>query len=180
VWGIPLSLSKAITLEAGSRTLEIAYKLEGMPHDFRQHLAIEFNFAGLPDRAEGRFFRDDAGCSLGELGTLLDSADMRSIGLVDEWLGVDAVLTVLPASNGAPCGLWTFPVQSVSQSEGGFELVHQSVVAMPHWIVTPDAAGMWKVAMKLTVGSPQGDAVGRPHRPATASQSNAGSICSAP
>ena len=180
VWGIPLSLSKAITLEAGSRTLEIAYKLEGMPHDFRQHLAIEFNFAGLPDRAEGRFFRDDAGCSLGELGTLLDRADMRSIGLVDEWLGVDAVLTVLPASNGAAGGLWTFPVQSVSQSEGGFELVHQSVVAMPHWIVTPDATGVWKVAMKLTVGNPRGDAMGRPHRPATASQSTAGSICSAP
>jgi alpha-amylase len=180
VWGIPLVLSKAITLEAGSRTLEIAYKLQGLPCDFRQHLAIEFNFAGLPDRAEGRFFRDDAGRSLGELGTLLDLADVRSIALVDEWLGIDAVLAVVPASNGAACGLWTFPVQSVSQSEGGFELVHQSVVVMPHWIVTPDADGTWKVSMRLTVGSPQGDGLGRPHRPATASQSTAGSICSAP
>ncbi|MFM8892693.1 MAG: alpha-amylase/4-alpha-glucanotransferase domain-containing protein, partial [Planctomycetia bacterium] len=53
-WGIPFTLSKAVTLGAGSRTLEIAYKLAGLPADFRQHLAIEFNFAGMPDRAEGR------------------------------------------------------------------------------------------------------------------------------
>jgi len=42
-------------------------------------------------------------------------------------------------------------VQSVSQSEGGFELVHQSVVVMPHWIVTPDAEGTWKVALRLSL-----------------------------
>jgi len=40
----------------------------------------------------------------------------------------------------------------VSQSEGGFELVHQSVVVMPHWIVTPDAAGRWGVTLRLDLG----------------------------
>jgi hypothetical protein len=24
---------------------------------------------------------------------------------------------------------------------------------MPHWLVTPDAAGVWKVAMRLSLGS---------------------------
>jgi alpha-amylase len=43
----------------------------------------------------------------------------------------------------------------VSQSEGGFELVHQSVVVMPHWIVTPDADGVWKVVMRLSIGNPK-------------------------
>ena len=52
----------------------------------------------------------------------------------------------------AATGIWTFPIQSVSQSEGGFELVHQSVVVMPHWIVTPDADGIWKVTMRLDLG----------------------------
>ncbi|NCY03973.1 MAG: DUF1926 domain-containing protein, partial [Planctomycetia bacterium] len=132
-WGIPFTLSKAVTLEAGGRTLEIAYKLEGLPRDFRQHLAVEFNFAGMPDRAEGRFFYDDARQPLGELGTRLDLADVRSIGLIDDWLGIDARLSLAESSNGRPAGLWTFPIQSVSQSEGGFELVHQSVVVMPHW-----------------------------------------------
>ena len=162
-WGIPFTLSKAVTLEAGSRTLEIAYKLEGLPRDFRQHLGVEFNFAGMPDRAEGRYFYDEGRQPLGELGTRLDLPTVRSVGLVDEWLGIDARLAFSEATNGQAAGLWTFPVQSVSQSEGGFELVHQSVVVMPHWIVTPDADGVWKVAMRLAVGNLKADQVARPH-----------------
>lgn len=152
-WGIPFTLSKAVTLEAGSRTLEIAYKLEGLPRDFHQHLAVEFNFAGMPARAAGRFFYDDSRRELGELGTRLDLAATRSIGLVDDWLGIDARLAFADASNGLPAGVWTFPVESVSQSEAGFELVHQSVAVIPHWIVTPDADGTWRVAMRLSIGN---------------------------
>ena len=59
--------------------------------------------------------------------------------------------------------MWTFPIQSVSQSEGGFELVHQSVVVMPHWIVTPDADGIWKVAMRLSIGSLKTGQADQPH-----------------
>ena len=151
-WGIPFTLSKAVTLEAGSDALEIAYKLEGLPAGFRQHLAVEFNFAGLPAGAGGRFFYDELGRDLGDLGARLDLPHVRSLGLVDDWLDIDARLSFGNASNGAATGLWTFPIQSVSQSEGGFELVHQSVVVMPHWIVTPAADGTWKVAMRLDLG----------------------------
>ena len=161
-WGIPFTLSKAVTLEAGSRTLEIAYKLEGLPRDFRQHLAVEFNFAGMPDRALGRFFYDDQKRDLGELGSRLDLADVRAFGLVDDWLGIDARLTFAEPSNGLAAGMWTFPIQSVSQSEGGFELVHQSVVVMPHWIVTPDADGVWKVAMRLSISNLKAEQAARP------------------
>ena len=151
-WGIPFTLSKAVTLEAGSGAVEIAYKLDGLPPDFRQHLAVEFNFAGLPSAAAGRFFYDELGRDMGDLGRRLDLPHVRSLGLVDDWLDIDARLTFGPASNGAATGVWTFPIQSVSQSEGGFELVHQSVVVMPHWLVTPAADGTWKVAMRLDLG----------------------------
>jgi len=149
VWGIPLTLCKTVTLAAGGRALDIAYELTGLPADFRQHLAVEFNFAGLPAGAEGRYFYTPTRAVLGELGTRLDLAATESIGLVDEWLGIDAQLE-FPAE--VPAGIWTFPIQSVSQSEGGFELVHQSVVVMPHWIVTPDAAGQWRANIRLVLG----------------------------
>ena len=149
VWGIPLTLCKTVTLAAGGRALDIAYDLTGLPADFRQHLAVEFNFAGLPAGAEGRYFYGTTRDVLGELGTRLDLAATESIGLVDEWLGIDAQLE-FPAQ--VPAGIWTFPIPSVSQSEGGFELVHQSVVVMPHWIVTPDAAGQWRANIRLVLG----------------------------
>jgi len=152
-WGIPFAISKTIAVAAGSPTIEIAYTLSGLPADFRQHLAVEFNFAGMPAQADGRFFYDASGVALGELGTCLDLESATLLGLVDDWLGIDAAVAIHPASNGADAGIWTFPIQTVSQSEGGFELVHQSVVVMPHWIVTPDPLGTWRVAISLTLGS---------------------------
>ena len=169
VWGIPFTLSKAITLESGSRSLEIAYKLEGLPQNFRQHMAVEFGFAGMPPQAAGRFFYDCAGADsrheLGELGSRLNLSDVPMIGLVDNWLKIDARLSMATATNGSPAGVWTFPIQSVSQSEGGFELVNQSVVVMPHWIVTPDPDGVWQVCMRLVLGSEVAPAGGPIRKP---------------
>jgi hypothetical protein len=145
-WGIPFQLTKEVALAADSSTLDIDYRLEGLPNDCRHHLAVEFNFAGMPADAAGRFFHDDAGNDLGELGSRLNLMAVRSLGLTDSWLGIDCML-----SCSRPSGIWTFPIQTVSQSEGGFEAVHQSVVLMPHWIVEPDADGMWQVSMRLAI-----------------------------
>ena len=71
---------------------------------------------------------------------------MTELGLVDEWLGIDVKLTT-----SGPTNFWTWPIETVSQSEGGFELVHQSVVVMPHWHVRGDAQGRWSVTMSLDV-----------------------------
>jgi hypothetical protein len=147
-WGVPFTLSKAITLESGAKAISIAYRLEGLPADFRTHLAVEFNFAGMPGGAEGRFFRDAAGATLGDLSSRLDLADVHGIGLVDDWLDLDVSLAL-----SRPAGLWAFPIESVSQSEGGFELVHQSVAVLPHWLVEADAQGCWQVEMRLALES---------------------------
>ncbi len=152
VWGIPLTLSKAITLSAGSDTVEIGYRLEDLPENFCQHLAIEFNFAGLPAGTTGRCFRNKEGLDLGHLGTPLDLKETSHLCLEDDWLDIRATLNCSVASNGGHAGFWTFPIESVSQSEGGFELIHQSTVVIPHWIVTPDSSGCWQVGMKLSVG----------------------------
>ena len=55
-FGVPLKITKGVTLSAGSSTLEVAYLLEGLPPDRSFHLAVEFNFAGLPASADDRFF----------------------------------------------------------------------------------------------------------------------------
>jgi 4-alpha-glucanotransferase len=143
---VPLKITKNLTLAAGSSTLEIGYLLEGLPADRSLHFSVEFNFAGLPAGADDRYFYGADRHSLGQLGSRLDLADAAELGLVDEWLGIDVNLGF-----SRPTGLWTFPIESVSQSEAGFELVHQSVAVQPHWIVQGDENGRWSVAIHLAI-----------------------------
>ena len=144
--GVPVRITKGLTLDAGSATLEIAYLLENLPQDRTFHFAVEMNFAGLPSGADDRYFRDLDGNRLGQLGTQLDMYDAMGLGLCDEWLGIDAGLKM-----SRPTHFWTFPVETVSQSEGGFELVHQSTAVLPHWFVTADREGRWAVSMQLSL-----------------------------
>jgi len=147
---LPLKITKAVTLEAGSSVLEIAYLIEGLPPnggaDRQLHFGVEFNVAGLPSGADDRYFYGDDRQRLGQLGTQLDLQQSGELGLVDEWLGIDVALSFSRPSN-----VWAYPVQAVSQSEGGFELVHQSVVVEPHWLIQGDAQGRWSINMTLSI-----------------------------
>ena len=148
-WGVPLKITKGVTLEAGSNVLEIAYLIEGLPTDRTMHFSVEFNFAGLPAGADDRYYHaggNQRNRRLGQLGTRLDLTDATALGLVDEWLGIDVGLTF-----SRPTHLWTYPIETVSQSEGGFESVHQSVVVEPHWHVQGDAEGRWSMTMQLAL-----------------------------
>ncbi|MEM6328632.1 MAG: alpha-amylase/4-alpha-glucanotransferase domain-containing protein [Planctomycetota bacterium] len=153
--GVPVRLTKGVTLAAGSDTLDITYLLEGLPTDRPLHFAVELNLAGLPAGADDRYFHTGAvgdngdngeagGDRLGHLGERLDLIDVTRLGLRDEWLGIDVGLSV-----DRPTSIWTFPIGTVSQSEAGFELVHQQTVVVPHWILQADAEGRWSVSMSL-------------------------------
>ena len=143
-WGIPITLTKAVTLIAGSDKMEVTYLLENLPQDQPLHFAIEFNFAGLPSGADDRYFSDSEGNQLGQLGEKLDLHDTTGLGLSDRWLGIDIDLQI-----DRPSGIWAFPIETVSQSEAGFELVHQSVCVQPHWIITGDENGRWHVKIEV-------------------------------
>ena len=143
-WGVPLTLTKGVTLNAGSDEIEIAYMIDGLPQDRQFHFGVEFNFAGLPDGQDDRFFSDAEGNNLGQLGTALDLKDVRQINLTDQWLGLDVSL-----KSDQSGGILAYPVQTVSQSESGFELVHQCVSVQPHWIIQGDENGRWICRMTL-------------------------------
>ena len=151
VFGQRLTLSKGISLNAGSQELEIAYMIEGLPEGFECRFGVEFNFAGMPDGLDDRFFRSDAAENLGQLGAMLNLQSQAKLELVDQWLNLSAGLHFEQ-----PCSIWTYPIQAVSQSESGFELIHQSVVVQPHWNVRGDENGRWVAKLRLVTGSSDG------------------------
>lgn len=149
-WGIPIRMTKAVTIEAGSPLLNVVYLLEGLPQDRELHLALEWNFAGMPSGADDRYFYNCQGEQLGHLGTQLDIQNSQHLGLIDQWQGLDVLIGF-----NRPSDIWTFPVETVSQSEAGFELVHQSVCVMPHWLIQGDHEGKWSVQMQIRIAQSQ-------------------------
>lgn len=140
-------LTKRIAIDRRSgAVLEVLYVLEHLPPNTPLQFAVELNFSGMPAGADDRYFYDASGCRLGQLQTELDLPATPRIGLVDEWLGLDAALEF-----SEPANLWTFPIQTVSNSEGGFETVHQSCAVVPRWTVQGDRNGTWGVQITLSL-----------------------------
>ena len=147
VWGVPLKITKGITMSPQSDQIEIAYQLDGIPEGQLLHFGIEFNFAGMPDGQDDRYF-EQSGEIIGQLGESLELESTNELKLVDKWLGLKVDLQLASPSN-----VWAFPIRTVSQSESGFELVHQSVVVQPHWIIRGDSTGRWTTKMTLGLES---------------------------
>jgi alpha-amylase len=146
-YGVPVRVDKGVTLSEGSNVIEIAYRLSHLPKDYKIHFAVEMNFAGMPGGVENRYFHGAGGAKaqrFGNLSTYLDLMNGTEIGLYDDWLGLDVRL-----KTNRPTDFYAFPIETVSQSVEGFELVHQSVAMQPHWRFIPDEAGVWSVEMFL-------------------------------
>lgn len=142
-----IQILKTVSLDVDHPgTLDISYELEQLPSGVSFHFGIEFNFAGMAAGAADRFYYDSRGRQIGPLESVLDLPASDRIGLVDEWLGQDLSLEI-----SKPAHFWTFPIATISQSEGGFEAVHQSSCVIPHWHITADASGRWSTKISLSV-----------------------------
>lgn len=142
-----VKLTKTIAMSVGEGgCLEIDYLLENLPANLPIHFGVEFNFAAMPAGAADRYFYGEKGQSLGTLESQLSTSPVNRFGLVDEWLGVDVSLESTQKAS-----FWTLPIQTVSQSESGFELVHQSCAVIPHWQFRAPHDGKWSVKLLLSV-----------------------------
>ena len=139
-----LRVTKEIRLAGDSDGLEVRYILDNLPRQTPLCFAVEFNFAGLAAGADDRYFYHANQSRAGQLQTWQDLSNADRIGLVDEWRGLDVSLTLSRRG-----GIRAFPIQTVSQSECGFELVHQSTVVLPQWSIEADDHGRWEVSMNL-------------------------------
>ena len=109
-------------------------------------LAMAALLLGSAGKFLTNFFSDSDGTNLGHLGSILSLNDAQQLKLTDGWLGLSVNL-----ESDQVGGIFTYPVQTVSQSESGFELVHQCVCVQPHWNVVGDANGKWACRMKLSI-----------------------------
>ena len=141
-----IRISKTIAMEAGRPGLEVIYILEDLPTGVPLHFAVELNLAAMAGHAEDRFYSAPHGERLGMLDARIDLPEAEGVDLSDEWLDLGVALRW-----STPGGLWCFPVETASQSEGGFEGIYQSSAVVPHWRVVADHSGRWSVRISWTL-----------------------------
>ena len=132
-WGDqPLKLRKTICLNKMDSALEITYQIQGLADRPACKFAIEINMAAMAGYELDRQFRDHQGNDLGTLSSLLQLQAPESLMAVDGWLNLTNRLDWL---ENRPAEVWTMPIQTVSNSEGGYEKVFQSSAVFAIWEV---------------------------------------------
>ncbi|RUL87320.1 alpha-amylase/4-alpha-glucanotransferase domain-containing protein [Tautonia sociabilis] len=142
-----IRVHKTIAMEAGRPALEVVYMLEDLPVGQPVHFGVELNLAAMAGHAEDRFLSDPLGHRLGLLDARLDLPHSEGLDLTDEWLDLGICLRW-----SVPGSLWCFPIETASQSEGGFEGIYQSTAVIPHWRITADESRRWTVRLSWSLG----------------------------
>ena len=167
--GHPIRVRKGIELTADSPTLDVHFVLEGLPREVPLRFAVEFNLAAMAGHAPDRYYTDGSGTKLGTLDTRLDLSHTSGLTLTDEWLDLSVNLQW-----SSPAGLWCFPIETVSQSESGFEGVYQGSAVIPHWVITADASRRWEVHIRWTIDRALAATAFTPERHASLAESATG------
>ncbi|MFW5798381.1 MAG: alpha-amylase/4-alpha-glucanotransferase domain-containing protein [Planctomycetota bacterium] len=144
--GFPIRLEKTIALKADAEGLVVDYHLVNNGSDrLVCRFAVENHVALLAGDAPDRYFwNEDTRTNLGPLVSELKLESVRCFDTVDEWQRLR-----MRQRTSVPARIWTFPVQTVSQSEGGIELTYQGSVVLSSWPIDLDPGEGWTVTMHL-------------------------------
>jgi alpha-amylase len=143
VGGAEVEVQKRVTLEG--TTVSCNYRItsaQPLTLNFVPELALILLAGDALDRyyrVPGQTLEDRRLASRGE------TAPGAALELVNEW---DKFLVRVSASPEAP--LWRFPVETASQSEGGFERTYQASVLVPVWrAVTVDESAPFEARVTV-------------------------------
>ena len=125
-----LTLQKNLTLHPGDWNLEVEWSFLNEGDGVLDTLYLnEWNLTLLTGIAQDRRYyvrgRDLAEPLLGSLG---QEEGVTEAGMTDGWLGLKVSF-----ASGDPMHFWRYPVETISQSEGGFERVYQGSCLLFGW-----------------------------------------------
>src|SRR5512143_1611351 len=148
VAGLAVRLRKEISLRRGAPEFPVRYEIENLgAEELNTSFGSEFNFSFLAGSSHDRYY-DIPGHTLDKrnLASSGETNNVREVSLVDEWLKLRLTL-----SFDEPAMLWRAPVETVSQSEAGFERVYQSSLLMPVWRISLGPGKSWNAEIRVRV-----------------------------
>ena len=142
-------LVKTYSLNDRGADFQVDYDIEVLDGRLDVTFGVEWNFSMLAGRAHDRYYITDQCDNAGHLSTVVTWPETRMAGVVDEWSGVRVTLDTQLAAD-----VHAFPIETVSQSESGFERVYQSSVVILTWPLALGPGDRWKNAIRAEAGQP--------------------------
>ncbi len=146
----PLRLVKSIAMGKDIAELLVTYTLHNTStRRLRTRFAVASNWGMLGGGGNPAAWYEIDGCKPAQ-DAALDAAGtaegIRSVALVNAGVGVRVELTP-----GTPADLWRFPVETVSNSEAGFERSYQCSCTVLLWPLDLAAGDRWSVTLRLAI-----------------------------
>jgi alpha-amylase len=148
VAGLDVRLKKELSLRAAAPEIFARYEITNRSNDeLNASFGSEFNFSLLAGDAHDRYY-DIPGHTLEKrnLTSCGETNNVKQVSLVDEWTKLKLTLAFTQ-----PAVLWRAPVETVSQSEAGFERVFQSSMVMPIWRISLLPGKKWEGEIRITI-----------------------------
>ena len=148
VSGLAVKLHKEISLAGGAPEFTVHYEITNRSkEELNASFGSEFNISLLAGNAPDRYY-DIPGHVLDRrnLASTGETNNVSRVSLVDEWLKLKLTLAF-----SQPAALWRAPVETVSQSEAGFERVYQSSMVMPLWRISLRPGAAWETTITVAI-----------------------------
>ena len=119
---VPAQVKKQVTIDGDSTSMEIEYTVTAGGSGLSCLFAVENVFSFLAGDAPDRYF-DIPGREIAGGRNLASSGveeDVERIRMVDEWLDLAMTMDLSPGT-----AVWRYPIETVSNSDSGFERVYQ-------------------------------------------------------
>ncbi|OGW00852.1 MAG: hypothetical protein A2889_00020 [Nitrospinae bacterium RIFCSPLOWO2_01_FULL_39_10] len=149
---LPVSILKSFSFLKEKAEIISNYEITNMgDKDIDIWFGIEFNLTLLAGDNELRYYisKDSHhGKETGKrvLNSVGEISDTKLFGMKDEWNRFQVIL-----SFGEPASLWYFPIETVSQSEDGFEKTYQGSAILAHWKINLKSMGTKNIKLSLGV-----------------------------
>jgi len=143
-----VQINKTVRITADSNEIIVVYELQNLGNTITDvWFGVELNYALLAGNAPDRYYYFDRECQDPlNLASSGEEKGVRQMGLKDEWMKLDIRLNFDRDTT-----VWRFPIETISQSEGGFERVYQSSAVFPNWKIKLKSGESWKTEINQNI-----------------------------
>lgn len=149
--GHPVTIRKTFTFSPDKAEIEAHYKIT---NDGQEEMSgwwgVEFNFTMLAGDAKDRYYYSpDHTIEPVNLRSEGELKDVKTFGMRDDWFQFQLELSFSSSTT-----LWRYPIESISQSEGGFERTYQGSCLLALWDLCLDGRKSAEYIIRLQISKP--------------------------